>query len=353
MNVKQKALVIIFSIFFLLIIPTNIAVANSAPAPLEFWFKIEPEKEVSSKITSAQLIGCKDSKCAQPVLLASFKSCSSELCLPSEELNTAGWQFECTKNICVAITPYYLYQNSGQSFMKLNVEIQDQFFTTTTIPFPECVSCSNYWGIDITSKPASVTPLTEDPVKQSPPEYYLKLFALSTLTEILIGLGIGLLWKRKAALSIHKLLDTILLANVFTYPMVWLAIPALGEFKFDYARKSALVFAVTFTIVTIYCLWAWKKRLLSSNLIAIVSPIFAVFTIVFFFIAEFISVFDNSGFHITGLPYFLVIIIAELLAVFYETFMIYTLRKDEITFKQALLLCTLTNIGSLLISFII
>jgi hypothetical protein len=337
-NTQCKRWIIFILLIIAILFPTSIAVANAPYPPFRMWFQFSSETKSDLQITGAQMIGCYDKYCDTPYVLANFGDTTGSTYLAPTS-NDLVWELKCAEDQCFA-------ENWGEEwtplFFRLITTSDSKTWTTNIAPFPDCSRCTTYWNITL----AENSVLLEEPENVEDAKSSLDsllTFLLSVTAEILVALGYGLFLRKYRPLSIPKLLTTVFFANLLSYYFVWAIFPMFGKLKFDNDRSYAIVAIIALIIVSLFTIWVvhnWKNSKLEVGIITAV--FIPVFSIMFLFVA-FESSYGYGQIQVGGLPNYMVIIVAEIFAVIYETIMVYFLRKKEITFWQSALLCFTAN----------
>jgi hypothetical protein len=413
-SVKKQNLSInrLLLLFLIICIPQQNAMANALPPPSRLWLRFQDNSEHALQIDGVQIQGCQDLSCLQPVLLNQYGSCTGMSCLePPTMLSDLG-KFDCRGNRCLFVNshsdqdllpPYirFLLSSSGNSLISESVPFPPPFFRDIA-----------YVGIveDGTLK------LAEDPNFRDPAWLYRNFWAAYGFTILVEVLAVGAaawFWLKKRSHALAALLLTAALANLLSYPIAWLTIPAFGQFQYDALRKVGLTAAVLIGFLTWVLLRTAARGLPQTTedriqaarynafvaFVALYVPfslvadylggiglipiglllglILAIYAQVYLspitkarlkgavqraliiglilttaMIAVVSSIFYNSTVHVPGLRLPAIVLLAEVFAVGFETFLFYRLGKKHITLPQSFALALLANIASFLLGLI-
>jgi hypothetical protein len=339
-NLLAHKWIIIIILTIAILLPTSIAGANAPAPPIRMWFRFVTEDKPYPNITTAQFFGCPDKNCKNPTLLADFYSGVN---VEKIDAFDESWRLICAENRCYAEA---WTDSIGFNYFRLTVSSKNNSWVTEVNGSPDCGRCSTYWEVDLEKQPGIIT---EDPEtvedSKSTRDFFI-ILSLSAIAELLVALVFGLVWKKTRTLSIPKLLCAQLFANFLSYPFVWIAIPTFGHMRFANDRHVAIVSLVALLIFSLFSIWVTRNWKTGKVMVVIATFLFILAFPFIFVSALFVAGYGYSNLQASGLPYYAVILVAELFAVFYETMMIYFLRKSEISLKQSALLCLVANVFS-------
>lgn len=338
-----------------LALPGSAALANSAPPPGVLWFYLDfPEER--GQLNGAQLWGCADSACADPVLLQAWEQCTDARCLPGPaQLETGGGvslnRFECGGDICRSAayrypSAYFLIALQFADVLRLQSE---------PLPLPDAYGETFSYRISIS---ADGTALALDetlrrggPVLPMPP--LLPYFGLTLLVELLAaGVYAALRWKANASGHIARLAQ-IMLINLLTYPVVWGLFPALLRFVSPGGRLlgwavAAFMLALSALFWMVFNAGSQRSRVIWTAGIVIFFLIGAACLVVFAFAALYPSNHPLAS----GLPVWLALLLAEAYAVLIEALLLFGFTHRSILLREALLVSLIMNMASFVIGLL-
>ncbi len=162
--------------------------ANSAPPPPAIWFYLDDQTGASPGLQGAQLLGCEDSACAQPMLLQQFGVCSSPECLggqPDLRQNPSTWidHFTCDDLRCYSSTYKY-----GRPSFRLVLQYSDRARThRESLPLPQSYLQTNAWQVSVLPDKLELRATSVQPVPQkTAPPFWLGLI-LTQVVELAVA----------------------------------------------------------------------------------------------------------------------------------------------------------------------
>jgi hypothetical protein len=230
--------------------PGGIALANMAPPPSVAWFTLEYETNPAPRLQGLQLVGCPSEACEQPVLLQQYGVCEADGCL-SGPASSSGWStaFDCAANRCRST----VYPNHGGTAFKLVAEFADQVrVSPVTGGLPSSFGQEAAWKVSVRAQSLAITPDDTIPAMRLPYERFsnnLGWVGLSLLVEMVVaGVGLKVIGRTDWRVWRFRLLAA-LLANLASLPVVWLTIPAFGQFQ---TVGSRLLGMISLVLVAFY-----------------------------------------------------------------------------------------------------
>ena len=349
---KRRWRMLIFALALLLIIPTTAALANSLPPPFQIFLRFIPADNTSHSIDGVQLVGCEDSSCSAPQTLAQFGACTAPGFLNTPPVLPESWRLECAGTRCLFESDFHEIKTLPPYLQVITLQA-DQGRASQVFQSPDCDYCTIAWKVDLSESELAVVVDEEfvDP-DRAYREFFLT-YLFTVLVELLVAAVFIMIFRKSIKVTAKKLILTTLLANLLSYPISWLVIPAFGQFQADFYRRVSIMVIVTVVIVTVASILLQKKRgkLKRGTIIALIVaiPVCAVL----FLIGMFASSYGNYRVHVSGLPWSVVVILAETFAVIFESFVLSTLLRPELSFKKALLLSLVTNAASFLLGLLL
>jgi len=206
------------------------------------------------------------------------------------------------------------------------------------------------WRIVVQDAALSVTRDENVPILSNFGSGFLKFYALTVATEVLVAILI-LVGFRIRRLDLAKGLAYVLLANLVSYPVTWFFWPSLGQFQPEAFRKSG--YAIAAAAVVGACLLVGVSRIKSKSAWPKVVVTLGLLAAMLIFSCGWMSMvsYGNQRVEVRGLPVGLTILLAELFAVVFETAIVFFLARKTISLSlmQVALISVVTNLCSYLL----
>lgn len=333
-----------------LLLPTKNAWANALPRPTEIWLRFVNQDNSIPNLEGVQLVGCADQECQTPILLKSYGHCDTAGCLTSRPFLSDNWSFNCNRNRCLFVY-YYLEEDMLPPTMRLIVQSSGRTWTSASVSPPRCCFLTDAWKVIIEDENLVVAKDTDFQYPNSAYHNFFKSLGITIIVELMVTGFVILVWRRKKEFPDYKLFGAVILANALSYPVAWLTIPSFGPFQYDYIRKIGVIAAIivgicTFVVIS-FAVFRPQNRITKILLVlsVLMTGVCASFSIL-------ASVYANYTIQVYGLPQGLVIPLAEIFAVAFETMLIFLLVRRDLALRQTALLCVLTNTASFLIGLV-
>jgi hypothetical protein len=349
-NISRKQWVITTILIIALLIPSSVAIANSPYPPFRMWFRISPDKKPYKKIISAQLIGCTDNNCENPMQLAAFNyGTDNEV----RDLLGVNWELKCAENRCYVET--WLGGNGVLEYsdFQLIITYTSETLISRVTKFPDCTHCTTYWEVDSSTKPSLIREDAQSVEETKSSWEFLLILTVNAIAELMAGLVFCLIVRKSQRISIPKLLGAQIYANFLSYPFVWTAIPSFAHLQYENDRSTAIILGIALIIFSVFSVWVVQNLNRKEKKVDIAIIIFMPIFIVSLFTSFIFYGYGYSTMLVGGLSSQLIIIIAEVFAVIYETIMVYLLRKRDISFIQSFLICFTANVLSCILGLLI
>lgn len=349
---KNKRITILLLCILLLLLPTAIVLANSMPPPFQIFLRFYDANQTAPEVKAVQLAGCADTECKIPEYLVEFGNCDSAGCYTINPSVDDNWSLKCAGNRCL----FESGMNDIGMFspmLKVVTDIGNEARVSKAVENPDCQYCTVAWKIDL-AQPVPLVNLDEDFV--DPKKAYSNFFTtygFTIVVEVLVALGLFLLFSKKFSLTLKTWLPAILFANLLSYPVSWLVLPSFGEFQTDTSRRTAILVIVSVAVATtITLVLRWKKKPVSKGvLIALIIaiPVCAVL----FMIGLLAASYGNYTVHVAGLSWTVVVILAEIFAVLFETFFVWLFLNKELKLHWVAVFVVIANGLSLLLGLLV
>ena len=349
---KQHRVAGIWVLLLLLFLPTSVVLANSLPPPFQIYLRFFSASTPIHSISGVQLVGCDDSACSSPQNMVQFGDCSASGFLTTAPLLADNWKLECSGPRCLFESDFHEIKMLPP-YIQLIIQYDADVRQSTVIKTPDCDYCTIAWKVDLGALEATIS-LDEEFIKPDRAfRSFFPAYLFTILIEVLAAVIFAAIFRKSLALSTRSLAISTLLANLLSYPISWLVIPAFGQFQADFYRKVSIMIIAVVAIATLVSLYLQKNRgkIKKGTLIAMVIavPVCAVL----FLIGMFISSYGNYTVHVSGLPWVTVVILAEIFAVGFESIILTLLLNDKFPYHKALLFSLFANAASFLLGLLL
>lgn len=335
-----------------MVIPTSVVLANSLPPPFQIFLRFFSETDPIHSISGVQLVGCDDSNCTSPQNLVQNGDCSAAGFLSSAPLLAENWRLDCAGSRCLFVSDLHEIKTLPP-YLRLISQHTADVRQSAVIQSPDCEYCTIAWKVDLDA-PTAVISLDEDFVDPNRAfRFFFLAYLFTILIEVLVAVAFVALFRKSVSFTTRSLVQSTLLVNLLSYPISWLVIPAFGQFQADFYRRVGVMTIVVVVIVTAVSLLLQKNRGKIKKGVLITLVIAVPVCAVLFLIGMFISSYGNYTIHVKGLPWSLVVILAEVFAVGFETTNLYLLLKDKFPYQKTLLFSLFANAASFLLGFLL
>lgn len=349
---KRRFILLICVLVLLLIVPTTVALANSLPPPFQIFLRFIPADESTRSINGVQLVGCEDSSCSAPQNLVQFGTSTAKGFLTTPPTLPESWRLECAGTRCLFESDFHEIKTLPP-YLRVIALQGDEGRVSRVFPSPDCDYCTIAWKVDL-SETEPVVVVDDEFVK--PDRAYREFFLtylFTILVEVLVAAIFIAILVKSFNVSIKKMIPAALLANLMSYPISWLVIPSFGQFQTDMYRRVSIMVIIAVAIGTVVSVLLQKKRGKLKRGVVIALIIAIPVCAVLFLVGMFISSYGNYKVHVTGLPWSVVVILAEIFAVFFESFVLSNLLRPDVSWKKTLLLSLVTNAASFLLGLLL
>ncbi len=321
------------------------AQANSPPPPRRIWFVFEG----GTLPNALQVQGCSDAACTQINLLNEYGRCESADCIDTPQTLTAKTDyFDCAEGRCLLSTyaelpPYF--------------KLAGQFATgdRSSTPFP--IDSGARWSMTVlrASTNGATMVLTSQPDTTIEVGWLGKFLpwlipsgALTLAVESLVIAALLLFVLKRSINTIIRWVAMVITANVLSYPATWLFFPTLSYWAIPSERLLgvlAILLAMVLAALIIAFRHAQRRslRITLGGIVGIVALLGCIGSV---------SVLAITGYGqyppgpAAGLPFSLMLVLAEIFAVAFETLFIYWLSKRELSFLLTFFLILAANAAS-------
>lgn len=317
----------------------------NAPAPPPYaWFYWQSEPSLSVPPQGLQFIGCESAACQQPAWLGEYGRCSESGCfsIGSATLEPVA-DVRCAGNRCLVALDAFRNE-PRQAFFQLIAQFPDRVRGSEPIQVdPDLNFLMGDWRVAIAETSLEVErsnrPLWRDRYALFTQRAGLTLALELTVAALYLG------WRRANRAVFTRTLLTVFVLHFVTLPVVWFFFPALQPFQYTPMR---IMGAISLAVAIAYGLIVWRFSTMSSAKLAVGSLVGLPLVLGIGFLGAAITGYgDYLPSTTQGLPFFIVLIGAELFAFGYEALLIHRLSLGQLSLAQASLLSLLTNTASL------
>ena len=347
--------ILLFSLLLLIaLLPTTIALANSAAPPAVVWFTLLYGTGRTPRLEGLQLVGCPTEQCEQPVLLQQYGVCQAEGCLSSQvTLSGFDLSFGCTENLCRATS----YNDYGGMDFKLVAQFSDRVRSSpVTSKLPSEFGEETAWNVTVGASDLSITPDVSIPTLSEPYELFPRDMAwlgLSILVEVLVaGACFYFLTPADKNLWLNRLL-VVFLVNLATFPSLWLFFPAFGQFHragSRYLGAIAMLVSAFYVALLIIIYRSPRKIRVWAIPLTVVGGLLTGFGCTFLLV---LAYFGGATVYVQGLSSTLVILLSEIYAVIIEAVLIAILCKLPLKTRWIWMTSLLMNAASFIVGLLL
>jgi hypothetical protein len=350
-----KKLLLFILIALITLLPTTIALANSAAPPSVVWFTLVCETGHRPRLEGIQLVGCPTEQCEQPVLLQQYGTCEADGCLPPPVTLPDGFatSFGCAADQCRGMS----YNDYGGMDFKLVAQFSDQVRSsplTSHLPseFSEVVA----WNVIVGETDLSLTPDATIPTLNEPYELFPRDMAwlgLSILVELLVaGVCFYFLTPADRSQWLNRLL-VVLLVNLATFSSLWLFFPAFGQFHragSRYLGVIAMLVSVFYMALLVIIYRSPRKVRRWAIPLTVLGGLLTGFGCSFLLL---LAYFGGATVYVQGLSLTLVILLSEIYAFIVEAVLITVLLKLPLKTRWVWITSLLMNAASFIVGLIL
>lgn len=349
------------------------AIANAPPPPPRNWFSLSYSTSQPT-LQGLQIAECNTETCEQPILFIQYGECLAIGCLKPDARatqNSKSYSFDCADNRCLLINKvdtFPIDQLEMEEYSKEQTnrwfQLIGQFSDRLRISSPKLknsqeknasFSYSAFWQVQVTKDSLELV-LDKDgqfnfifsPLKEFARQMFYSGWLLTIASEVFIASIF--LWRHKLSRQdILRILITIAMVNLFSYPVVWFFFPSLEPFQVLLEKYLGISFLV---VALLYGVIIYTRRNDSSKKIILLSLLtFIMLNTSGGFIAIWFGYGDRFP-SVQGIPYRWTMPISEIFAVIYEAWVIATLSSGQWSLRQSVVLSLLTNLTSLVLGLI-
>jgi len=348
MKNKTGRIIVFWFICLNLVIPTSIALANSGPPPTDIYFRFFSADKEAPKVEGVQFVGCYERSCTSPVNLVQYGKLNSPGFLSTTPAESEHWHFDCTASRC--LLQVLSYELKHYPYLRLITSYDEKVQFSEVVQVPDCDYCTVAWKVNL-GEPVPL--ITEDEEFKSGGSMinFLLTYSLTITVEILVAFLLLRFFHKSISLPTKKVLLSVLLVNLLSYPVSWLVIPSFGQFQADSYRKTSLLLAGIVAAITVISIIVQKNRGKIKKWGYISLGISVPICAIMFLIVSLMVSYGNRSVHINGLPWGIVVLLAEIFAVVFESSILSLLFKGEVKYKKALLFSLIANSASFLLGF--
>lgn len=321
------------------------AQANSAPPPRRIWFVFER----GVLPITLQVQGCSDTVCTQINLLREYGRCESGDCIDTPQTLTAPTDyFDCADGRCLFST----YADLPPTF-----KLVGQFANGDRSSAPSAIDPGARWSMTVLNASANGTMLVLAPQPNTTIEvgwlgkilpWLLPSGLLTLIIESLVIATLLLFVLKQPMTNIARWVVMVIIANVLSYPATWLFFPTLSYWSIPSERLLG-VLAVLFAMVLVALIIAFRHaqrrslRITLGVIVGIVALLGSISGVTMLAIAGYGQYLPGPA---AGLPFSLMLVLAEIFAIAFETLFIYWFSKRELSFLLTFFLILAANAAS-------
>jgi len=348
MKNKPERIIVILLICLSLVIPTAIALANSAPPPTTIYLRFYTAEKIAPNIKGVQFVGCYERSCTRMVNLIEYGQVLSPGFLATPPVESENWHFDCTQSRCL----FRAISQELKPYKYLRViTLHDEIVQSSKVlSAPDCNYCTVSWKVNLGEEVPSIT---DDEEFESGPNFinFIITYALTIFIEILIAFLLLRFLHNSVNLTVRKVLPSILLVNVLSYPVSWLAIPSFGQFVSPSTHTTGLMVTGIVAFYTVISILVQKNREREKKWISVVLAISVPVCLIAYLIASVLISYGDRTVVANGLPWSLVVLLAEIFAVVFESSVLFVFFKRVISYKKVLLFALIANAASFLLGY--
>lgn len=390
----HKRLVFLLLTIFLLIQPSSNVLANVAPPPTRIWLRFYNSDNSIPRLDSVQLVGCSNINCNSPILLKKYGKCTLSGCLSTAPILSKAWSFDCASSRCLFVYDR-LNDNTLPTYLQLIVQSSGRISTSAIIETPQYRYFNGFqWKVIIEVANLTIVDDTRWYIPNFAEATFFNAYGFNIIVELLIAGIFVWLWRKKKEIPKFKMLGSVILANLLSYPVSWLLIPSFGQFQYLYVRTWGIISSIGagfYTVIAILLtlrksdakqtdqpvsklesgsFWEdyHRSKLLtlpqsinstplyhvaSRNRFLILSFLSVPFCLLFMLYGAFFTIYGQTKVYVQGLPSIWIIPLAEAYAVVFETIFIFILSKKTLSFLQTASMCLTMNAVSFLLGLVL
>jgi hypothetical protein len=350
-----KKFLLVSFVVLIALLPTTVALANSAAPPAVVWFTLLYETGHRPRLEGIQLVGCPTEQCQSPVLLQQYGVCEAAGCLPPPVTLVDGFAtaFSCAADRCRGMS----YNDYAGMDFKLVAQFSDQVRSSpVTSKLPSEFGEVAAWNVIVGETNLSLTPDATIPTLNEPYELYprnLILLGLSILVEVLVAWACFYFLTPADRSQWLKRLLVVFLVNLATFPSLWLFFPAFGQFHragSRYLGVIAMLVSAFFVALLVIIYRSPRKVRLWAIPLTVVGGLVAGFGCSFLLL---LAYFGGATVYVQGLPSTLVILLSEMYAVIVEAVLISILLKLPPKTRWVWITSLLMNAASFIVGLIL
>jgi hypothetical protein len=267
------------------------------------------------------------------------------------QLTDWGASLDCAENRCRGTAYHY-----PESYFKLITQFSGQARTSDIF---RGLAADNYWEAPHAAWRVSLTATGLVLTPETTPQYtdksnllltgnlFLTGMGATQLIELIIAAAFLGLWLKIDRRRMASWLGALFLVNLTTYPVVWFFFPTLGRFQPVSARAMGVIVLILALLYAGLLVWIYRANTRRRRVSVIVATVVSL-PITFFcgLLMLFASTYGNYHFYVAGWPGWATIAASEVFAVAAEATLMTLLSHGGLSWRQAGVMCLLTNIAS-------
>lgn len=335
------------------------AAANSAPPPAALWFYITTETGERLELEGAQVWGCEDDACDNPILLQSWGICSADQCLPADDPSAQGVvnlpeSLECGP----ADGDYRCHSTAfryGRPLFRIALARGDKIWVQKDpLPLPQGYGETDHYTVRATENELFIEAAPARSAAKLPVPPFYAFFGISIVIElIVIGIYSAWRWKLDTTGVVQRLVLAGLI-NLLTYPVVWGFFPTLLRWSSPGGRTAAWSLAAFMLLLSALFWGIFNAGTTRRRWIWIgAAAAYVIAGVVCLFLFAFAAMYGYPRVSAAGLPTLPVLILAETYAIIAEGLLLHGFTRRQIPLRESMLLSLVMNLASFFVGLLL
>lgn len=335
------------------------AAANSAPPPAALWFYITTETGERLDIEGAQVWGCEDDACENPILLQSWGTCRAAQCLAADDPSAPAVvnlpeSFECgpVEGEFRCHSTAFRY---GRPLFRIALARGDRIWVQNApLPLPQGYGETDHYSVRAAENELRIEATPARSAAKLPVPPFYAFFGISIAIELIV-IGIYSVWRWK--LDTTGVVQRLVLAgliNLLTYPVVWGFFPTLLRWNTPGLRTTAWSLAAFMLLLSALFWGIFNAGTTRRRWIWIgAAAAYMIAGVVCLFLFAFAAMYGYPRVSAGGLPTLPVLILAESYAIIAEGLLLHGFTRRQIPFRESMLLSLVMNLASFLVGLLL
>ena len=346
----KRSIILVLGLCSILIISNNVT-ANAPQPPSLYWLKFDSP----AQLQGVQIAQCQGEDCQKLALLKRSGTCDRTGCInsPPKLDNRKPLNVDCADRLClISLSPFYDAQKLDPSQIRLLAQLDNQVYVSKVFSLKSSAQDrETKFTVKAIDQTLELVPSPEQTVIQSSLFQNLALFFLVLTLGIELGIWAGYLrYHQVQSAEIGLTIVSLLIANGFSFPIVWFSASGLAPFASDGSRYGGLTWLVLSIlygiILSLHSIWA--KNPFSSRIV-IGSIAYWLGAAAFTLLLTGFSGYGSPVPTADGLAQPIPTILSEIFVVGYEAWIVQRIRRDTLNFRTALSLSLVANTVSCLL----